>query len=780
MAFNRAGFTQAAKSMGYTDAEIEQVATLREAQENNPKNIAAEEATRISQDSARIANQKAQIDLNKIINPPKSKIYPSTINSTTGNTAVTTKSGFDREAAKANGYTDEEIDAYLGISKKNNTINKEASSLPPIEPKSLEGFVGNIGKSTVRGVKDIASAAVNIFNPNMDKNTIANLAKLGIDTAKLIGGDKSENNRAKAVGEFYKNRYGSLDNAINTIYEDPFGVALDASIVADLGGSIAGKAGELTKISGLAKAGEGLSKAGEVINPLSGVSKLAKGAVEKTGIGKVAGKAGEAVDAAKTGAAEFLAKRSTKGTGSQFVNFAEKADQDIGKWMVDQKIYDVSDAEKAIKPLQENYDKLVRSGKKINGSVFANNLRQKGIDIISKDQSPSARQLADKLWNEADIQEKLGDVTDTVLTNTKSNSFAQAPKGSIIDPMSDNFNKVMGSVGIQTLEQVAPGSAEIGKKLQALQEFKSIIKKQSEVGKGSQIINILKPSVSGGIAGAAAGSFLPGIGNLGGAAIGAGGAILANSPQAQRFASKVLTTPMSLPPIVGKAGQMAGKIGVAGRTLTPEGVTPLPQIGPQTISEQDTSYNNDIPKTESSQMSTSTYRTGNSPEYWNEQMILASREGDDTSYNTAKDQRDTEIAHQKTIGTSKEPVTIDRFVDKLSQYYFYEKGKSLSQGKNTVGISGGFSRLGQESKKAFNQDYVDNLMRFNNMRSIFAGMLNRARGAGTLNAGEYETVIQNMPNEYSSDKVAKAWFDDTKQLLKGIDISKAQVSIQSE
>lgn len=278
------------------------------------------------------------------------------------------------------------------------------------------------------------------------------------------------------------------------------------------------------------------------------------------------------------------------------------------------------------------------------------------------------------------------------------------------------------------------------------------------------------------------------------------------------FAGGAMVPGMQLPAIGGYlakkvAGSTIGKTAIAtGLNMAGKALDKLPAISPKVIQAggqmtsrlpsigqqpDDSSINQEKKKNTDTNHDTSVAQPdqsvqqkylnpyGMSPEELYTSAIEAKDVYGDTKAYTARMKMYTdETAYQKAKGS--EPITIDRFVDKLSKYYFYDSNKSLSQGKNTVGVSGIPSRLGVETKKLTDQKYADNLKQFTDMRSIFAGMLNRARGAGTLNAGEYETVIQNMPNEYTSESAAKSWFENTKELLKGIDISKAQVSISAE
>lgn len=176
----------------------------------------------------------------------------------------------------------------------------------------------------------------------------------------------------------------------------------------------------------------------------------------------------------------------------------------------------------------------------------------------------------------------------------------------------------------------------------------------------------------------------------------------------------------------------------------------------------------------------SQYVTGKSPQEWYTAAQNAMQDNNPTAYKYFKELAEAELTQQNKAKSGKEPVTIDRFADDLRKIYFYDNKNGISLGENTVGVGGILPRIGLETKKITDQNYVNNLMRYNQARSIFAGLLNRARGAGTLNQGEYDTIIKNMPNETTPRPVAEAWFKDVKNILRGIDISKSQVSIQPE
>ncbi len=181
---------------------------------------------------------------------------------------------FNYNAAKQAGFTDQQIGQYM---------NMRGVQSP--QKKSIGGFASNVVKSGARTAGDLMGAVVNTFNPNVEKNTGANLLKLGagvaqyLDPTQLLGTQYEDN--ARAVGNFYKDRYGSLDKIGNTLYNDPVGAALDvAGVASGVGGALRG-AGTVSKVAGLTRAGNAFTKAASFTDPFS---LMAKGAGKATGI----------------------------------------------------------------------------------------------------------------------------------------------------------------------------------------------------------------------------------------------------------------------------------------------------------------------------------------------------------------------------------------------------------------------------------------------------------------------------------------------------------------
>jgi len=121
----------------------------------------------------------------------------------------------------------------------------------------LTGTAKNILPSAERTAMAMGSGILNMANPNIDDNTLAQTARLaygglqkldpteGKFISKTIAeqtpikyvtmADKARGMstdyqpQADAVGKFYKDRYGGIENIKKSFYEDPTGVALDAA-----------------------------------------------------------------------------------------------------------------------------------------------------------------------------------------------------------------------------------------------------------------------------------------------------------------------------------------------------------------------------------------------------------------------------------------------------------------------------------------------------------------------------------------------------------------------
>lgn len=172
----------------------------------------------------------------------------------------------------------------------------------PSQPKAPMGL-GEVATSAVRNLpKSAAKFATDLVEPlihpvetatNLRNVAAGGLQKLGLDPQTVgkyagmtgpLGAPLAAIGRTATKGEdytqypealaqFFKDRYGGVENIKRTLAEDPVGAAADASMLLTGGGSAASRAPGL-----LGKAGQAVATAGRAIDPIVGTGKLLKGA----------------------------------------------------------------------------------------------------------------------------------------------------------------------------------------------------------------------------------------------------------------------------------------------------------------------------------------------------------------------------------------------------------------------------------------------------------------------------------------------------------------------
>lgn len=141
-------------------------------------------------------------------------------------------------------------------------------------PSASQGFslgktIQNIPGSAANFIGGIAGAVIHPLD------TATNIARIGVGgVEKLIPGTQKEEKSFDSLINFYKNRYGSVDNFLQSLQNDPVGVAADASILLTGAASAVGKVGQLSKLGVVSDIGRGLSRLGEVSNPISAFGNL--------------------------------------------------------------------------------------------------------------------------------------------------------------------------------------------------------------------------------------------------------------------------------------------------------------------------------------------------------------------------------------------------------------------------------------------------------------------------------------------------------------------------
>lgn len=424
----------------------------------------------------------------------------------------------DRQKAKQYGYSDQEIDQFLnqsGVSEK----------------KTLVGLGHNILSSGAKAVGDLGSALINTVNPDLQKNTIANLGRLGLGAAELaIPGEQGQEKYATNVGKYYVDRY-KPSNLGNTLYSDPVGSALDASAVLSGAGAVAKGAGALGKSSTLTKIGAGLSGAGEAINPISQTARLAG-----SGLNKVRSVASGQLDDLSNSAV-------TRGMGqpAQLMKVEGKAGRPASELMKDYNLVGgTADDFSAVKnQLTSQYDDLARnSGAQVQVSTVINSLDKKIAKIQQQLQlRPSSaslqRELETLLNNRSEFLNSVGatnqispltsptssvvDFRRSLDADIPNNAFAQAslPPGSLSGNRATRASLKTGiNQSVPELKQLGRDISAFGDEFGSNKGLIQMVKQAESRGNSKNLLNAGKlfgataGGVAGGVPGAAAGLML--------------------------------------------------------------------------------------------------------------------------------------------------------------------------------------------------------------------------------------------------------------------------------
>ena len=190
-------------------------------------------------------------------------------------------------------------------SKRNAAINSGEATVEGKMPltEMFSQAISNVPSSTVNLVEDTMQP---FLHPIDTANSLVSLGK-GLYQLTTPG-EQPDEASAKAVGQYFSNRYGSIEGFKRAFASDPMGILADASIVLTAGGSLAGRAPGV-----VGRIGEQVSNVGNMIDPVSAAVRGAE---------KVVPMAGEAV---KSGLG------FTTGTGRETIDQAYKAGREGGE-----------------------------------------------------------------------------------------------------------------------------------------------------------------------------------------------------------------------------------------------------------------------------------------------------------------------------------------------------------------------------------------------------------------------------------------------------------------
>jgi hypothetical protein len=180
------------------------------------------------------------------------------------------------------------IDIHLGIDNGSPLVPETTQMASSATEPKKTGFAGetirNIPKSGAALAGSIFDAIASPFETmgaladtaiGGAANTVETIAgALGAENAEQIFDLPSEQ-VASAVGDFFAERYGGVENIKNTIKEDPVGFAADLTAILSIVGGGLRAGGRAAQVGAVTRAGQVATKAAQVIDPIATAGRVA-------------------------------------------------------------------------------------------------------------------------------------------------------------------------------------------------------------------------------------------------------------------------------------------------------------------------------------------------------------------------------------------------------------------------------------------------------------------------------------------------------------------------
>lgn len=185
------------------------------------------------------------------------------------------------------------------------TVHAVMGSIYPTKAPPMS--LGDVASGVVHNaIPSAVKLAGNLVQPIIHPIDTANaIGEIGASLLGKMGVTDHSPAAADAVGKYFADRYGGIENLKHTLATDPAGLALDASMAFTGGGSAA------AKLPGLAgKIGAVTAKVGRAIDPISGTAKVVAGGAKI--IGPAVGKAVSVPLGMSTGAGHAAIENAAK------------------------------------------------------------------------------------------------------------------------------------------------------------------------------------------------------------------------------------------------------------------------------------------------------------------------------------------------------------------------------------------------------------------------------------------------------------------------------------
>lgn len=462
---------------------------------------------------------------------------------------------------------------------------------------------GDVAKNAVSNIPSstgelISSIAQPVIHPVDTAENVASVGKGIMQKIGLMSGSDSEK-YADAVGRFFLDRYGSVDNIKQTIAKDPVGVLADVATVFTGGETALARAP-----AAVAKVGEVAGKIGRAVDPLTAAGKVAKfgGGVAAQALGISTGAGADAFKVAARAGAEggeagksFLDNLTGKADMGAVVQDAKNAVGQLRSERGD--IYRQEMAKIGADNTVLNFDKILDASDRVD----------KVKSYKGQSLSPSTEAIRDNItnvvleWSYLDpkqfhtaegldaLKQKIGDIRDATQHGTPERVVADQVYNSIKDTITKQapeYAKVMkgyqdASDLIKEMEKTLSLNPKASVDTQ-LRKLQSVLRNNvsTNYGRRAELVDFLQragaPNLIEKLSGQTLSSLAPrGLSRLlaGGEGLSAAGAAMFGNPAAAAGLTGGLIA--SSPALMGGAAYGAG---VASRFARPLGQSAF-QIG---------------------------------------------------------------------------------------------------------------------------------------------------------------------------------------------------------
>lgn len=487
-----------------------------------------------------------------------------------------------RQALK-DGYKPEQIiEEYMLVSMGMGEVATRAASNLPSSFGKLVAGLAEVLTSPLQTAKTVLDLGAGILQSVLPENVV-----------QAIGEDKASRDIARQVGQFYVDRYGSVDGAKRAIAEDPAGVLADVSTILSGGAGASKITADIAKVASKGSItapqiiAPALSTAARTIDPLAAAMRASRVAVGGVGKNVIAPIVGMQTGAGREAISQaFEAGRKGGTTAEQFREaISGRADPtvvlDIAKSNLEE-LNRLKQTEYRSGMIDIKKDKTILEfddiNKGFNNALAKTQYQGKVVNVKAAENLNDVKSIIDE-WKNSDpalfhtpegldaLKKRVGDILETVPFEQKT---ARAAVGEVYNSIKSSIQKQAPTYA-KTMKAYSDASEQVreveralslGSKASqdtAIRKLQSLMRDNVQTNYG-QRVKLAKEleKVGGkefmpGIAGQALSSLTPrGLQQVTGGGLGALFALTGNIPQALAVGA------LSSPRIMGETAYLTG------------------------------------------------------------------------------------------------------------------------------------------------------------------------------------------------------------------------------